>query len=85
MNKVKEMVANFPIRIGIVIRFISDFFFTIGFRLHITFNTESGKKLQRIEQQTRELMQHIKGAIPTTATPPKQSNKLFNAVKGDNG
>lgn len=89
MNKVKNLLANFPVRIGIVFQSIGNLFFMLGCKLHIKFKTESGLKLQRLEKRAKEVMQELQGHIPPTqptqtVQAPKQSSKLFNAIKGEN-
>lgn len=88
MNKLKNLLANFPVRVGIVFQAIGNLFFMLGCKLHIKFKTESGLKLQRLEKRAKEVMQELQGHTPPqttqTAQAPKQSSKLFNAIKGPN-
>lgn len=86
MNKLKNIIANIPIYIGMYIRLLSDSFFVLGFRLHITFKTESGVKLKEIDEAMKKLAEHVnktgQAAVIKKAAPDQRYSKLADIIKG---
>lgn len=87
MTKIYNFVANVPIYLGMFIRFLGDFLLTIGFRLHITFRTESGKNLLAIEETMRKLSSQIENTSKSTTVKKvsgERNSKLIDIIKGSN-
>jgi hypothetical protein len=85
MNKLKNIIANIPIYIGLYIRAVSDALFVLGFRTHITFKTESGLKLKEIDDTVKKL----KAQVDNVAKNPAKKtvgeirySKLASIIKG---
>jgi len=58
----KNFVANIPLYIGVSIKLISDKFIDLSFKLHITFETDSGKKLVELQKAAEQYLEIIKEA-----------------------
>lgn len=86
MTKIKNFVANIPIYAGMYIRMASDALFVLGFKLHITFKTESGKKLQEIDEAMKKIAAQVEkmgqGATIKKASGDARYSKLANIIKG---
>lgn len=83
MNKLKNLIANIPIYIGLYIRALSDVFFVLGFRMHITFETESGVKLKEIDETVKKLKAKVEASdAPNKKTPDLRYSKLASIIKG---
>jgi hypothetical protein len=87
MSKLKNIVANIPIYVGMYIRELSDSFFVLGFRLHITFKTESGIKLKEIDEAMKKLKEYVnktgQAAVVKKASGDQRYSKLAEIIKGN--
>lgn len=82
MSKIKNVVANAPIYVGMLLKLIADKFFNLGFNLHITFKTEAGLKLKEVN----EAMEQLKHAVKLQAQAQRQGrgeSKLADIILGD--
>jgi hypothetical protein len=64
---VRNFMANTPLFIALAFKFVSDMLFNLSFKLHITFGTEAGKKLEELDKAAKQMLQAIKesrGQVP---------------------
>ena len=81
MKRIKNFIANLPIYAGLALRMLSDFFMTVGFRVHITLNTEAGVKLKQVESAIKKLAEDYHKA--GQQKPTNSYNKLADIIKGN--
>ena len=69
MEKIKNMVSNIPMVLGLgvlqvalLIKKIADKLFDISFSLHVSFDTEVGKKIRVIKEQMKKHVEALKAA-----------------------
>ncbi len=60
--KLLNFIANSPLFLGLFFKFLSDLFFTLSFKLHITFGTEAGKKLEELDKAAKKMLKALKEA-----------------------
>jgi hypothetical protein len=78
-----NFIANIPIYIGLFFRVIGDKLFTVSFKLHMTFNTETGKKMKELEVQVKNLAKTMKGD-QQAAGSGGEDRKLINILNDAN-
>ena len=79
--KFLNIIANTPLFIALFIKFVSDLFFNLSFKLHISFGTEAGKKLEELDKAAKTMLAAIKAA---KSQPPVASGdrKLVDILNG---
>ncbi len=80
----KNFIANLPLYGGLIFKLLSDFFFNLSFKLHITFKTEAGLKLVELDKAARRVVKAIQEA-KIVGVRPSDSNgdrKLVNMLNG---
>lgn len=80
----KNFVANLPIYFGLVLRKISDSLFNLSFKLHITFKTEAGLKLEEINKTIAAMKDLVKTQSVPIQKQESPDRKLVNILNGSN-
>ena len=77
--KVLNFIANIPLFLGLGAKAVSEGLFALSFKLHMTFNTNVGKKIKEVKQYFQTLAEQQARAGLGGDNP----NKLANIIKGD--
>jgi hypothetical protein len=59
---VRNFLCNIPLYLGLGTKLVGNTLINLSFKLHITFGTDAGKKLEKLQEATNELMKNIKEA-----------------------
>ncbi len=76
-----NFVSNVPLFFGVFFKFISDVFFNLSFKLHISFGTEAGKKLEELGKAAKTMLKAIKQA-KEQAPVASGDRKLVDILNG---
>jgi hypothetical protein len=79
--KFLNFVCNTPLFLGLFFKFISDLFFNLSFKLHITFGTEAGKKLEELDKAAKNMIAALKQA-KEQAPVTSGDRKLVDILNG---
>lgn len=85
MKKIKNIVSNTPLFIGLGILYVAhgvkkvaDQFFDLSFTLHVKLNTETGGKIKQVKEQMTAHIQALKAAAEAQSVDSSKLSRVFN-------
>lgn len=79
-----NFIANIPIRIALVFKYLMEKFTDLGMYLHMKFNTPLGQQIRRLNDTLKDmgkLTQKIQQKV--NQEPTDEDSKLANIIKGN--
>lgn len=79
-NKILTAIANSPIYVAIGLKYLSERLIQFSFKVHITFDTETGRKIAMAEQALRKMAEAYKNAQAGMQSDGSEESKLASVI-----